>query len=171
MNTLDFMLPASDPQNPNTQLATPAQIARRQAMADALSKEGNNYSPVQSWTQGAARLAQALAGALGTYQNNQDELHGTANEAAKWGLGLGLPAGDMDIRATPGFTSPALQASDAAVDAAQDGAAPSSFSSIRFARVSIWRRSKPRMDVNLMPNFACSVRKKRITDPWARKSD
>jgi hypothetical protein len=41
---------------------TPEAIERRRRLAEALMTQGMDYSPVQSWTQGAARLASALAG-------------------------------------------------------------------------------------------------------------
>lgn len=64
MSILDFTQAGSDPSNPNAFVSTPDQIVRWRAMADALSKGGSDYSPVQSPWQGAARMGQALAGAL-----------------------------------------------------------------------------------------------------------
>lgn len=49
------------PSNAPTSL-TPDGIARRRRMAELLMTQGTDASPVQHWTQGAARLAQALAG-------------------------------------------------------------------------------------------------------------
>lgn len=43
---------------------SPEAIQRDRQMAAALMKGGTDYSPVQSWTQGAARLAQALTGSM-----------------------------------------------------------------------------------------------------------
>jgi muramidase (phage lysozyme) len=39
-------------------------LDRRKRMAEALMAQGADYSPVKSWTQGAARIAQALSGSL-----------------------------------------------------------------------------------------------------------
>jgi hypothetical protein len=39
-------------------------LERRKRLAEALMQQGSDYSPVQSWTQGAARLAQAISGSL-----------------------------------------------------------------------------------------------------------
>jgi hypothetical protein len=39
-------------------------LQRRKRLADAMIMQGSDFSPVQSWTQGAARLAQALSGSL-----------------------------------------------------------------------------------------------------------
>jgi hypothetical protein len=41
---------------------TPDAIERRRRLAEMLMTQGSDASPVQHWTQGAARLAQALAG-------------------------------------------------------------------------------------------------------------
>ncbi|WP_374545037.1 hypothetical protein [Rhodoblastus sp.] len=62
MALLDFSLPASDPNNPNGVLSSASDIQRRQLMAQALMKQGADYSPVQSPWQGAARMAQAIMG-------------------------------------------------------------------------------------------------------------
>lgn len=48
-------------------------IERRRRLADVLGQEGSSTAPVQSWTQGAARVAQSLASVLGNYQANQQE--------------------------------------------------------------------------------------------------
>ena len=54
---------AQDPASNGLQMS-PQELQRRQAIVDALTKEGSSYAPVQSWTQGAARLAQALSGVV-----------------------------------------------------------------------------------------------------------
>lgn len=117
MSLLDFNLTASDPNNPNSVLSNPGDIARRQAIADALSKEGADYSPVGSGWQGAARLADALGGALIDRRAQSDRNLGLANNAALQAQAFGLDPGTMDAPATPGRTTPALQRSDAAIDA------------------------------------------------------
>lgn len=43
---------------------TPEQIAAEKKVANALMMRGSDYSPVQHWTQGAARVAQGLMGGL-----------------------------------------------------------------------------------------------------------
>lgn len=48
--------------------ATADAINARRRMAESLLNEGTSYAPVQSWTQGAARVAQA---ALGQHELNQ----------------------------------------------------------------------------------------------------
>ncbi len=52
-------------------------IARRRKVAEAMIAKGTDFSPVDHWTQGAARVAQAL---LGGWQNRK------ADEADKKGL-------------------------------------------------------------------------------------
>jgi hypothetical protein len=39
-------------------------ISRRRQLAERLLKEGGNYSPVQHWTQAAARVMGGLSGAI-----------------------------------------------------------------------------------------------------------
>ena len=50
------------------QAMTPEGISRQRQIAQALLQQGMDTSPVQHWSQGAARIAQAL---LGGYQNSQ----------------------------------------------------------------------------------------------------
>jgi hypothetical protein len=123
MSLLDFNLPASDPSNPNSTLLMPAQIARQQAVADALSKSGSDTSPIASPWQGAARIAQALSAALINRNANQQLNLGRANNDALQASAFGLDPGSQAIPATPGRTTPALSSSDAAVDAQGDAEA------------------------------------------------
>lgn len=44
------------------------EIERRRKLAQSLMQQGSDTSPVQHWTQGAARIAQALDGAITDYQ-------------------------------------------------------------------------------------------------------
>lgn len=53
---------------------TPTQIDAQRKVAQALMAQGSDYSPVQSWTQGASRVAQAIFGGMQARD---------ANEAAK----------------------------------------------------------------------------------------
>jgi len=60
--------------------ATPQDIAQRRKLAQALMERASDTSPVQHWTQGAARLVDAMAGA---YQNSRaDEDMKKGQEAA-----------------------------------------------------------------------------------------
>src|SRR5687768_13473885 len=57
---------------------TPTQIDAQRKVAQALMAQGSDYSPVQSWTQGASRVAQAIFGGMQARdaneatRNNQD---------------------------------------------------------------------------------------------------
>lgn len=83
---------------------TPAQVERKRKVAEALAKQGGDYSPVQHWTQGAARVAQALVGGWEDRKASEAE---KANEAESAGLltgllGGGKPSVDMPAAAIPG---------------------------------------------------------------------
>lgn len=56
--------------------SSPESIKRQRAYAEALSKEGNDYSPIASPWQGAARLAQGLIGGYQRGQADQQEQAG-----------------------------------------------------------------------------------------------
>lgn len=62
---------------------TPEQIEREREIAAALVKQGNDFSPVGHWTQGAARMANALVGNIreGRADRAQQEGIAGANEA------------------------------------------------------------------------------------------
>jgi hypothetical protein len=130
VGVLDFTLPGSDPNTPNAWVQTPEQVARMQAMADALMKSGSDTSPIRSPWQGAARLAQTLSGMYGNYKADQAQRLGAADATAQYGNGLGIDPGAANaanIPATPGQTTPALQFSDQRNDAfadAADGTSP-----------------------------------------------
>ena len=49
------------------------EIDRRRKIAQALMEKGTDTSPVQHWTQGAARMAQTLAGLAQDYRADQSE--------------------------------------------------------------------------------------------------
>jgi hypothetical protein len=76
---------------------------RRRRVADAMMKSGMDYSPVGHWTQGAARVAQALLGAYDNRQIDAEERSGRAalagDAAAILGGGASAPA------AAPSFAS------------------------------------------------------------------
>lgn len=52
---------------------TPDELAQRRKLAQALMERGNDYSPVQSWTQGAARVANSIFGAMMARDANEAE--------------------------------------------------------------------------------------------------
>src|SRR5687767_839623 len=45
----------------------------RRRLAEALLASGSSTAPVQHWTQGLARVAQALAGSYGLYKEDERE--------------------------------------------------------------------------------------------------
>jgi hypothetical protein len=55
------------------QRMTPEQIASQNKMAQALMASGSDFSPVQHWSQGLARVAQALMGGLEARQARKAE--------------------------------------------------------------------------------------------------
>lgn len=132
----DFSLAASDPTNPNSTIATPDQIAMRQALATSLLKGGNDYSPVASPWQGAARLAEALTGAYLTKQNIGAQNTGRADATASMANLLGVDTGNLNLPSTPGQTTPGLAAADAKQDATQDAGDSSPLASALMANAS-----------------------------------
>lgn len=67
-----FILPA------NTK-TTPKSIDRKRKMAEAMLVQGMDASPVGHWTQGAARMANALVGGLGSRKADKQEAEGMAS--------------------------------------------------------------------------------------------
>jgi hypothetical protein len=53
--------------------AGPEERKRRSKIAEALAMQAADYSPVQHWTQGAARVANGLVGSLEEYKLDRDE--------------------------------------------------------------------------------------------------
>lgn len=70
---------------------TPKSVDRRRALLDALWKDSTSVAPVQHWTQGAARLANALANRMEENRLDTAETKGTkdANAALLAALGMG----------------------------------------------------------------------------------
>lgn len=58
---------------------TPDQIERERQIADALIKQGVDFSPVGHWTQGAARMANALVGNLRQGRADRAQSEGIAS--------------------------------------------------------------------------------------------
>jgi hypothetical protein len=90
---------------------TPEQIARQREIAEAMIAQAGDTSPVQHWTQGAARVAQALAGVVKERRANSAEQ--SANQsgmaalaAALGGSGSGMAADMPATGAQPSAASP-----------------------------------------------------------------
>lgn len=80
-----FILPANG-------AATPKSIERKRKMAEAMLANGIETSPIASPWQGAARMAQALVGGLGSRKADKQEAEGSM--AAKEALIKALNGGD-----------------------------------------------------------------------------
>lgn len=104
----NFVLPASDPANPNAVLGTPADDARKRQLADALVKGGADYSPVASKWQGLARLAQGLVG--GYQEGELDRRSAAGQDKARQELAAMLdgstPAAPAPPQASPVSMAP-----------------------------------------------------------------
>lgn len=60
----------------NGEAMSPEEVARQHAIAQQLMQEGSDYSPVGSWTQGAARVANALLGQWKESRANEADAEG-----------------------------------------------------------------------------------------------
>lgn len=94
---------------------TPERIASLRKVADALAAKGMDTSPVQSWSQGAARVAQA---ALGAWDDIRADRAERANRAAESELLTGLLSAGGGQASTPSTTSPAAIPATAPVQSA-----------------------------------------------------
>lgn len=103
---------------------TPDQVERKRKLAEALGKQGMDYSPVQHWTQGAARVAQALLGGWEEKRAGDAEKANTAEDAAIAASLLGgIVGGGSPIAAAPA-SAPASAPSMAGGGAARTMAMP-----------------------------------------------
>jgi hypothetical protein len=102
-------------------------LQRRRRMADALLAQSQDGAPIQSWTQGGAKLVQALSGSL---MNNQLDKKEKASGEAFNKLAMSLLGGSPQAAAPAmgGAPSPGPSAASAAAPRlpamAQGGAAP-----------------------------------------------
>jgi hypothetical protein len=90
---------------------TPDQIAKQREIAEAMIAQSGDTSPVGHWTQGAARVAQALAGVV--KERRADSAETSANQsgmaalaAAMGGSGGGMAADMPATGAQPSAASP-----------------------------------------------------------------
>lgn len=73
---------------------TPEQIAAQRKVADALAAQAGDYSPVRSWTQGLARVAQGASAGLDYREAaNADKANSDENKATIEKLAALLPGG------------------------------------------------------------------------------
>lgn len=82
---------------------SPSKLSRRRKMAELLSQQGMSTEPIQHWTQGAARLAQALVGEL--EESRADKLEKEKTEGA-WSDLLGEISGGSTDHAEAGKATP-----------------------------------------------------------------
>jgi hypothetical protein len=82
------------------QATTPEEVQRRRKLAQALLERGGDFSPVQHWTQGAARVANALSGALQMkYASDDEAASKKAASEREMGLVGGLLGGEPSVPA------------------------------------------------------------------------
>lgn len=89
----------------------PESLKLRRRMAEAMLKGGMDISPVQSWTQGVARMIQSMMGGyqVGELERKEKEQQGAANAALLGLLGPGAAAAYAPSSAVPESTvAPAL---------------------------------------------------------------
>lgn len=102
---------------------TPDQIERERQIADALIKQGVDFSPVGHWTQGAARMANALVGNLrqGRADRAQSEGIAGATDAFNNAGIADLLAGSGNV---PSYSQDAYTASALPQQSASDRSIP-----------------------------------------------
>jgi hypothetical protein len=94
---------------------TPEEIAVQRKVAQAMMAQGSDYSPVQSWSQGAARVAQAIFGGMQARDANEAAKANAASETALIGslFSGGAPTNILPPAAAAAATAPAAAASPA----------------------------------------------------------
>lgn len=110
----------------NGRALTPDQVEREREMAEIAKMRGASTAPVGHWTQGAARVVDALGGVLRDRRANAAEEAGLASaDAAVSGNPIlsALFGGDQAAMATP---SPVATVSGSPVEAALSGGLPGS---------------------------------------------
>jgi hypothetical protein len=106
---------------------TPEDIAAQRKVAQALIAQGSDYSPVKAWSQGAARVAQAV---LGGFQDREASDATKANAASEASLLASLiPGGAPTNIVPPAAATPATVPGPASA-AATGGDAASAIASI-----------------------------------------
>lgn len=82
---------------------TPEAIAAQRKVAEAMMTQGMDYTPIKSWTQGAARVAQALVGGLDARRaDDAERTNAAADRALLTGIGFGgakpaAPTGNVNV--------------------------------------------------------------------------
>jgi hypothetical protein len=86
---------------------TPEEIAAQRKVAQAMMAQGTDASPVQSWSQGAARVAQAIFGGMQAHDANEAAKANAASEAALIGSLVGGTPAPVVPAAAPAPAAPA----------------------------------------------------------------
>jgi hypothetical protein len=94
---------------------TPEEIAAQRKVAQAMIAQGSDYSPVQSWSQGAARVAQAIFGGMQARDANEAAKANAASEAA---LLTGLFSGGAPTNIVPPAAAAAPSVAASAITSA-----------------------------------------------------
>ena len=130
---------------------TPEQVAREREIAEALIGQGIDTSPVGHWTQGAARMANVLAGKLKEGRASRAETEGrSAQDALRSGLDLssifgGAPSAlsGSPATSTSMATMPAPDIATARVAQAHGGASIPSGERADYIRQGLIERGLP----------------------------
>lgn len=115
---------------------------RRRRIAEAMMKAGSDTSPVQHWTQGAARVAQAL---LGGWQAGAAD---TAEKAAEAKV-----AADASLMGMPGATAPAASPVTASASTADPSVAVAA-TPAALAPVFTTKEAQYNLPQNYLPQVA-----------------
>lgn len=87
--------------------ATPESIARQRKVAEAMLATGRDFSPVESWTQGAARVANALVGVYKERKADRGEDEGLKTRADADRSLAQMISGSTPASSVPGSVSSA----------------------------------------------------------------
>lgn len=82
---------------------TPQAVSTRRKMAEALMMQGMSAEPIRAWTQGAARIAQALIGGYEANQADKQDAEGVRNAMLGYRSAMG---GDQPSPVAPAMPLP-----------------------------------------------------------------
>ena len=117
-----------DPSQAQTpQFDTPEMLDRKRLLALAMQRQGMDFSPIKSWTQGAARLADALVGGLQERRLDQQER----------GQNAAMMQALMPYLSSQGGIAPQFPGAVSTSEPAQPSAQPTSAPPHRFADPSV----------------------------------
>lgn len=88
---------------------TPEAIAAQRKIAQAMMARGADYSPIQSWTQGAARVAEGMLGGFDAARADMAERQNAASEKELLASLIGggtTPAAAAPVAAAPAIVAP-----------------------------------------------------------------